>query len=195
MVYEAGHKLFQQAKRGDKKAFDCLQRQLEPMVKRFARRLLGGGESEDDIAQEAFLALYLNLDRIDPVEKLRPFLFRIVRNLCYDELRKRGRYERMYADYASTGDFHSTAISSSSDTLHWSMLYSEVQKAIDRLPELQRQTIILYFEEDLSYEEIAQAMGANIGTVKSRIHYARRNLAKLLGPEILGGRKWQKMKN
>jgi DNA-directed RNA polymerase specialized sigma24 family protein len=45
--------------------------------------------------------------------------------------------------------------------------------------------MILYCEEDLSYEQIAEAMATDIGTVKSRIHYARKNLVKLLRPEIL----------
>lgn len=60
-----------------------------------------------------------------------------------------------------------------------------MQKAIDRLPEIQRQAIILYCEEDLTYAQIAEAMGTDIGTVKSRIFYGRKNLRKLLKPEIL----------
>ena len=56
---------------------------------------------------------------------------------------------------------------------------------MDRLPELQRQTMILYCEEDLTYAQIAEAMTTDIGTVKSRIYYGRKNLRKLLKPEIL----------
>ena len=65
------------------------------------------------------------------------------------------------------------------------MLHSEVQKAINRLPEIQRQAIILYCEENLTYAQIAEAMGTDIGTVKSRIFYGRKNLRNLLKPEIL----------
>ena len=56
---------------------------------------------------------------------------------------------------------------------------------MERLPEQQRQTLILYHLEDLTYDQIAQATETDIGTVKSRLYYARRNLARLLNPQTL----------
>ena len=71
------------------------------------------------------------------------------------------------------------------DVAHWLMLHMEVQEAMDQLPELQRQTLILYAEEGLSYAEIAEVMNTSIGTVKSRLYYAKRQLRKLLHPDTL----------
>src|SRR5262249_17370884 len=65
------------------------------------------------------------------------------------------------------------------------LLSLEVRAAIDRLPELQRQALILYSAEDLSYAEIAQIMNPTVGTWKSRIHYAKRSLRGLLKPATL----------
>jgi RNA polymerase sigma factor (sigma-70 family) len=60
-----------------------------------------------------------------------------------------------------------------------------VKEAIDRLPEMQRQTLILYSEEQLSYAEIAVAMDTSIGTVKSRLFHAKKLLRQMLRPETL----------
>jgi RNA polymerase sigma-70 factor (ECF subfamily) len=184
------HELFEQAKANNRTAFDRLQETLDASVRRFVRRLVGISEAEDDVVQDAFLALYMNLERLESSEHLRPFLFRVVRNLCYDTLRRQGRFQFVPLDAAS----EDSAVNSSfltdprqqpDEELHWILLHSEVQKAIDRLPEIQRQTIILYCEENLTYAQIAEAMGTDIGTVKSRIFYGRKNLRNLLKPEIL----------
>ena len=184
------HELFEEAKASNRTAFDQLQEILDPSVRRFVRRLVGINQAEDDIVQDAFLALYVNLERLESSEHLRPFLFRVVRNRCYDTLRQRGRFqfvplETASEDSAVNPSFLTDRQKQPDEQLHWKLLYSEVQKAIDRLPEIQRQTIILYCEENLTYAQIAEAMTTDIGTVKSRIFYGRKNLRKLLMPEIL----------
>ena len=182
--------LFEEAKASSRTAFDRLQDILDASVRRFVRRLVGISEAEDDIVQDAFLALYMNLERLESSEHLRPFLFRVVRNRCYDTLRRQGRFQYIPLEAASeeaavNPAFLTDCHRQPDEELHWILLYSEVQKAIDRLPEVQRQAIILYCEENLTYAQIAEAMGTDIGTVKSRIFYGRKNLRNLLKPEIL----------
>ena len=190
MADSGEHELFEQAKANNRTAFDRLQEILNASVRRFVRRLVGISEAEDDIVQDAFLALYLNLERLESSEHLRPFLFRVVRNRCYDTLRRQGRFqfvplEAAAEDSAIDPSFLTDRRKQPDERLHWKLLYSEVQKAIDRLPEIQRQAIILYCEENLTYAQIAEAMATDIGTVKSRIFYGRKNLRNLLKPEIL----------
>jgi RNA polymerase sigma-70 factor (ECF subfamily) len=182
--------LFQQARGGDRTAFDGLRGALEPRLRRFIVRLIGPSPDEEDILQDAFLALYLNLGRIEPAENLLPFLFRVVRNRCYDELRRKGRFQWVSLDLPP--DLGGAAIRDLRDrspppdaVVQWLLVRSEVQRALDRLPELQRQAMILLCEEELSYAQIATAMGTDLGTVKSRIHYARQSLRRKLRPEIL----------
>ena len=95
------HELFEQARADNRTAFDRLQETLDAPVRRFVRRLVGISEAEDDIVQDAFLALYMNLERLESSEHLRPFLFRIVRNRCYDTLRRQGRFQFVPLDAAS----------------------------------------------------------------------------------------------
>ena len=87
------HELFEQSRGSNRTAFDRLQETLDASVRRFVRRLVGISESEDDIVQDAFLALYMNLEQVESSEHLRPFLFRVVRNCCYDTLRQQGRFQ------------------------------------------------------------------------------------------------------
>jgi RNA polymerase sigma-70 factor (ECF subfamily) len=181
--------LLRQAQTGDIDAFGDLQILLESSIRRFVWRLLGNTDAEDDIVQDSLIALYLNLDRIDPPENLRPYLFRIVRNRCYDLLRKRRRYEMLSLDDEPVEAWVSLNESSGEagpeEVTDWLMLHMEVQRAIDRLPELQRQALILYSEENLSYQEIAEVMNCSIGTVKSRLFYAKRTLRGLISAETL----------
>ena len=184
--------LFLKARAGNRAAFASLQEVLEPAVRGFVRRLVGQSDAEDDIVQETFLALFMNLKRIDPVENLRPFLFRIVRNLCYDELRRRGRFRHTFVSLEVKSDERQSPYLQVQDprtppdeAVQTLLLFQEVQQAIEHLPELQRQTMILYAEEDFTYEQVAATMNVSIGTVKSRLHYARQNLLRLLQPAVL----------
>jgi len=178
-----------QAQGGDMDAFADLQTRLDAAIRRFVWRLIGTSPEEDDIVQDSMIALYLNLDRIQPAEKLRAYLFRIVRNRCYDLLRKRKRFEHLSLDEEPVemwASLHaSTATGQPEDVTHWLLLRMEVQAAIDKLPELQRQTLILYAEEGLAYNEIADAMDTTIGTVKSILFYATKTLRQLVNPDTL----------
>jgi RNA polymerase sigma-70 factor, ECF subfamily len=187
---QAEHELLRQAQNGDYGAFDELHASLEPAVRRFVQRLIGPGQEAEDITQDTFIALYLNLERVDPPEKLRPYVFRIARNRCYDRLRREGRYEHISLDDEPVSLRVSFDIAERNGTppdeaAHWLLLHLEVQEAMDKLPELQRQALILYSEEGLSYAEIAEVMDVTVGTIKSRIFHAKKNLRGLLKPETL----------
>ncbi len=190
MSRQAEAELLQRARTGDRVAFEELRAVLTAPLKQFVRRLIGPFSPIDEILQETFLALYLNLERVDSVQYLRPFLFRVVRNRCYDELRRQGRFQlvSLDGDPELVDDTIPVVVDQQAlpeEMAHWTLLYAEVRQVMDRLPELQRQTLLLYFEADLSYEQIAIAMATNVGTVKSRLHYAKKNLLKLLRPELV----------
>ncbi len=182
--------LLEMAQAGNDEAFGALLLKLDGPVRRFIRRLVGTSDAEDDIVQDVFIKLHRKLNRIRPGQGIRPYLFRMVRNRTYDELRKLGRYEVLSLDdepvetYAS---FNSVPDGSEQpeETAHWLLIQLEVQEAMQRLPELQRQALILFSEESLSYNEIAEAMDTSIGTVKSRLFHAKKGLRRLLRPETL----------
>ncbi|MDX1993715.1 MAG: sigma-70 family RNA polymerase sigma factor [bacterium] len=189
MTEAVEHLLLRQAQQGSYDAFTELHDLLEPGVKRFVGRLIGHGQEAEDITQDTLIALYTNLCRIDPVENLRPYVFRIARNRCYDVLRRQGRFEDVSLDdepaEMRVSFSNSHLIAAPEDVTHWLLLHLEVQEAMERLPELQRQTLVFYCEEELSYAEIAEIMNVSIGTVKSRLFHARTTLRGLLRPDTL----------
>lgn len=181
--------LLRRAQAGDYEAFEALYQALEPAVRRFIRRLIGMHELEDDLIQVIFLAFFQHIKRIDPPEHLRPYVYRMARNRCYDELRRQGRYKVLSMDDDAVEVVVSFAGAAEGptqeDAAYWLLLQLDVREAMERLPELQRQALMLYAEEELSYAEIATAMNTSVGTIKSRIHHAKKSLRRLLRPETL----------
>jgi RNA polymerase sigma-70 factor (ECF subfamily) len=181
MTDEIEQALLQRAQQGKPDAFAALRLTLEPQVRRYIWHVLGHTLAEDDIVQDVVTALYLNLEKITPPEKLKPFLFRVTRNRCYDLLRRQGRRKVV----PLTPNIPTTAPSLEEDA-HALLLYQQVKTAMARLPEAQRQVLILYAEEEFSYEEIADTLAINIGTVKSRLHQARQAVKQMLkNPDLL----------
>lgn len=186
-IYEQS--LLEAAQDGDIEAYEELQILLEPDIRRFVKGKINDPYTVDDVIQEVFLAFYQNMYRIDPVENLRPYIFRIARNKCYDDLRKFQRNENVSLDDEPIRTRVSFTEASNQpepdDLAHWMLLHMEVQEAIAQLPENQRETLILYSEEQMTYAEIADIMDCSIGTVKSRLYYAKKNLRGLMNPETL----------
>jgi RNA polymerase sigma-70 factor (ECF subfamily) len=106
----------------------------------------------------------------------------VTRNLCYDALRQ--HYRRDEEDIEDCEYRLSSPSLSPEDSVHWSLMYQQLKRCIDCLPALQRDTLILYAEENLSQAEIAEVMNTEVGTVKSRLHYARKLLRQMLPPEF-----------
>ncbi|RMG79747.1 MAG: RNA polymerase sigma factor, partial [Chloroflexi bacterium] len=148
--------LFKAACEGDEDAYEALQRRLEPVIRRFVRRISGGHYAEDDIVQDTFIRFYRNMHRIQPPSHLRPYLYRIARNRCYDELRQEQKQDWLSLDdepvelYVSFNQGNRNQLD---NTAHWILLHMEVREAIDRLSPPQREALILFSEEGLSYSE------------------------------------------
>lgn len=144
-------------------------------MRRYIWHVLGHTLDEDDIVQDVLTAVYLNLEKMTPPEKLKPFLFRVTRNRCYDHLRYHGRRKAVPLTANIPANTHSVE-----EEAHALLLYKQVKAAMERLPEGQKQVLILYAEEAFSYQEIAAALDINIGTVKSRLHQARQAVKQMV---------------
>jgi RNA polymerase sigma-70 factor (ECF subfamily) len=177
------------AQAGEPGAFEAIYDSLAPEVTRFVRRLLNDDLSCDDVVQDTFLTLFIHLSDITPPEKLRPYVFRVARNACYDLMRLWGRRPGVSLDDDAAHERIAFSLHDDSaapdDLTHWLLLGVEVRAAIDRLPEQQRQTLILFCEADLSHAEIAEVMEVSVGTVKSRLFNAKKTLRGLVHPSVL----------
>jgi len=177
------------AQDGDIDAYEMLQGRLEPPIRRYVRRMVGGGLIEDDVVQDVFIALYTHLKQIDPPEKLRAYVFRIAHNCCMNEFRRWQREKTISLDDEPVNMWVSFTASQNGsrpeELTHWLLLYMEVQEAMSELPDLQREALILFSEEHLSYAEIADIMECSVGTIKSRLYHAKQTLRRLVRPETL----------
>ena len=171
------------AQDGDRAAFEALRAYLLPSVQRFIRRLIGVHSEEDDILQHVFIALYVNLEKLVPSEKLLPFIYRVARNRCYDVLRQQQRWQTV--SYDEFDQFvEDRSFVRPEERVHWKLVLEQVAKALDTLPEPQRVAFILFYEESLSCAEIAEVMNSSIGTIKSRLYHARLTLSRILRVDL-----------
>lgn len=142
-------------------------------VYRLAWRMCGSTAAAEDVAQDVFMALLRDSQRFDPARgSPRTFLLGITRNLSLKHMRGEGRFE----------DFDGDGAVVEPPDMERGEVGEIVGRAVGALPPLQREVVILAEYEDLSLAEIAQVVGAEVGTVKSRLHRARENLRRLLAP-------------
>jgi len=149
---------------------------LIPRLRRFARTLTRDPHDADDVVQIALERALTRLDQWHRDARLDSWLFKIVRNAWIDEVRSRGRRDRMFAGEEAGEHVGVDAMADQTDLM-------SVQSAMARLPEEQRTTVSLVLVEGLSYQEAADVMGIPVGTLTSRLARARDALQALLDPE------------
>jgi RNA polymerase sigma-70 factor (ECF subfamily) len=190
----ANHDLVQLCQAGlrpDRSAFSELLRRYESHVNRVLYHLAPDWDDRADLAQEVWIRVYRNINRLQEPAKFRGWLSRITTNLFYDELRKRKRHQTPLSLDAplsmEDGDINweiAAVDPSPDDTLSTHEFYYQLHVAIAQLPEVFRTTIVLREIEGMAYEEIAEITGVSLGTVKSRIARARQRLQAQLQPYL-----------
>jgi RNA polymerase sigma-70 factor (ECF subfamily) len=182
--------LIERCQRGDTQAFDELMARYETKVYNLAYRLLGDAEEAYDIAQETFLRVYRALPRFRGGSTLHTWIHRIVVNLCLDEMKKRRRRPQLVQESPpEEEESHESLIDripdETADPEELTLSRERqliVRQAIASLPPHHRAVIVLYDLEGLAYNEVADVLKINIGTVKSRLNRARLALKEKLEP-------------
>lgn len=180
-------RLLNRASRGDEAAFLLLYERHRDAVFRFAYRLLGSAGLAEDITHDCFLSLLRQPQRFDATRAtLRTYLLAAARNLSSKHFRRAGS-EVLVEEL--TEEPRAAEGAEPLRQLLDEELSSEVQRAIESLPPLQREALVLFEFEELSLAEIAEVVGADTGTVKSRLHRARQRLKTVLAPYMNSSRK------
>ena len=168
----------------------CLQRDevaWQLLVERHSRRVLniayqftGRRDEAEELAQEVFLRVFRSLYQFDLTTHFVPWLVRVSRNLCIDEHRSRAREKAaMVADELDAERTEDTGTSPHRD-LEQKELEHRVRQGLAELGEELRTALVLRDLQGLSYSEIAEVLHLAVGTVKSRIHRGRLELAIIL---------------
>jgi len=178
---EAETSLISRAQRGDRGAYGELVRRYHSGVINVVYRLCGDARLAEDAAQEAFIRGWLHLPSYNPRSSLRNWLYQIAVNAALDTLRKETK--------VSPNALEDLPLAASDPGPEAAVIQAEqrtqVQRAILALPPSSRVVLVLREYEGLSYQEIASALEIPIGTVMSRLNFARSRLKETLGPQFL----------
>lgn len=183
---EADAELLRAVMDGDGTAYRGLVEKYQGRVYAMVYGMVRNREDARDITQEAFVKAYRNLETFRLEAGFYTWLYRIAMNLAIDFVRKRKRRETNGFDegIASRDDDGGIAEIHHEDgpgrALERKQLMTRIMGAMEKLPEDQREVILLRELEHLSYKEISDVMGIPEGTVMSRLFYARKKLQKLL---------------
>jgi RNA polymerase sigma-70 factor (ECF subfamily) len=186
--------LMLRVKQGDRSAFEVLVEKYKQPVFNLVYRTINDAVEAEDLAQSVFLQAYRAAHRYRVAAKFSTWLFTIARNLCLNELRRRARHpaDSLDAVRVDNGDeplrqVHDVrGISAADEVLHGE-LARKIEEAIAELPEAQRTALLLYREEELSYEDISEVLGCSLSATKSLIHRARSALKAKLKPYLRTG--------
>ena len=167
------------AQKGDVGAFNRLVQSYQDLAYNVAYRVLGNSDSAMDATQDAFLRGYRGLPSFRG-GSFKSWLLRIVTNCCYDQLRVLQRRPSMPLDDILDDDEHNQLLADESespeDVVARLDLDDTIQRALEALPYDQRLVVIMSDIQGLSYNEIAQAVSVNIGTIKSRLSRGRQHM-------------------
>ena len=169
--------------KGDMKAFEQLVEAHQARVVGTVAKMLGDASDAEDIAQQVFIRVWKSAGRYQPTAQFTTWLFKITRNLVFNELRRRKRHPAQALDHEEA-EHHFQAADTSSLSPDASLLDAEMQEAIqtaiDSLPETQRMAIVLRRYEDMPYEEIGAVLKLSVPAVKSVLFRARAELKEKL---------------
>jgi RNA polymerase sigma-70 factor (ECF subfamily) len=173
--------LVEQARNGDRNAFGELVCRYYPGVVQVIYRLCNERGLAEDMAQEAFVRAWVNLPSFRPQSSFRNWLYRIAVNATLDVLRRKPEERLEDEDMQMLADQTPGPESALIEKERLAVL----QEAVSALPEAARTVLVLREYGDLSYQEIAGVLDVPIGTVMSRLNYARNRLRELLKAQLL----------
>lgn len=177
------HSLMARIAEGDHQSFQDLVKRHQNSVVGTVTKMLGNTSDSEDIAQMVFIRVWKHAKRYKPDNKFTTYLYTIVRNLVYNESRRRSRKRTVSTDQREDENHlqHPDDPAQQPDsTLLDTELRAVIDAAIESLPENQRLAVVLRRYENLPYEEIAEVLSTSVPSVKSLLFRARTTLRESL---------------
>jgi RNA polymerase sigma-70 factor (ECF subfamily) len=175
--------LLQSARKGEDAAFALLLARHRLWVYRLVQAIVQDAEQAEDLTQDTFCRVYRHLDDYNAQERFIPWLKRIALNLARNHLRDRRRYQEHLTTLPYTAEqTRPDPLTDPASALTSRLLQEEVRTALEALGPEHREVMALHYFAGLNVEAIAQQMACPVGTVKSRLFHARRQLRQTLSP-------------
>lgn len=163
---------------GDSHLFGSLVERYDKKLMRYAKRFLFDYEDAEDLIQDVFIKAFKNIKGFDASRSFSSWIYRIAHNEFINEIKKRGREPISFFD-PDTLFPHPIAPKQADDELKEQELKTLVDEYINKLSPKYREPLVLYYYEDLSYEQIAEILHIPVSTVGVRINRAKQTLKKL----------------
>lgn len=185
MTREEEMRIVRKVLAGDVNAFEQLVIENQKSVYNLALKITKNESDALDVSQDVFLKAYTNLENFRGDSRFSVWLYRLAYNTCIDASRK-SKTGMNISLTVQDEDSESTELDLADskplpeEEMERRETQREVQAAIQELPEEQRKIIVMREFSDMAYEDIAATLGISVGTVKSRLSRARKNLAKIL---------------
>lgn len=174
-----GEAVIEACKQGDRDAFRCLFERHKDRVYSIALYFFGGDEATAaDVTQQVFLKLFTRIRQFQGESEFTTWLYRLTINACVDEQRKRRRVQQFGADFELPEPREKRT---QEDRVARAEVRHSVERAVAALKPKLRVVMLLKYFEEMSYEEIAVALGLSKGTVASRLNRGHKVLARKLG--------------
>lgn len=157
---------------GDEDAYRELVGRFGPRLNYFLRKLVARADRADDLVQEVWLDVLRQLPRLHDVGAFTTWLYRIAHGKAMLDCRRNGRIPAASPDVEQLAGREEESFSLEDA--------ARIHLALDQLEPLQREVLVLRFLEELSYDEISRIVDCPVGTVRSRIHYAKAHLRRIL---------------
>lgn len=160
-------------KRGERKAFEELFELYQPRLKYYIRRLDDSGNETEDILQNIWMTVFRKIRKLKKNVSFPVWLYRIARNEVFGKFRHSENFAELPEDkehpqYNNDDDNHDYSVEDA----------QKLHNALNKIQPYHREVLTLSFIEQMSYQQIAEVVGCNIGTVRSRIFYAKQSLRK-----------------
>jgi RNA polymerase sigma-70 factor (ECF subfamily) len=154
---------------GQDEAFEELFELYQPKLKYYARRLLDGDGNVDDTLQDIWITVFRKIHKLKDARAFSVWLYRIARNKIYSGFRRKHKFLRLPEEESLPQDNDSDPGFTADDA-------ERLHIALNKIKPHHREVLTLSFIERMSYEQIASIVDCNIGTVRSRIFYAKKSL-------------------
>jgi len=178
-------RLMEKVRAGDMDAFRELVELHQQRVIGTVARMIGDPNDAEDLSQQIFVRVWKSAPRWEPTAKFTTWLYTILRNLVFNECRRRARHKTTSLDAATDDEDHPQQFADGNvkppdTTILDAEMQDAIERAIQELPEAQRMAVIMRRYQDVSYEEIGEVLDLTVPAVKSLLFRARTDLREKL---------------
>lgn len=170
--------------KGDKRAYEVLVRRYQKLVYNVVHQMVRSHETASDLTQETFLKAYRALPSFRLEASFKPWLLRIATNACLNVIRDNKAVDSLEATLEDSPHMEPASRENVETEIEWRFTQQMLDDALSELPPRHRQVFVLRYQHDLSYEDIAEATGEPVTTIKSLLFRIRERLRKTLSHKL-----------